>query len=228
MGVPNDEAFDLTWTLDPTALAYTISSGPTITGPFVPQSTGIYGTNTFSVLGLTNGVNSGYARLTVFYPNGATANAQPLAISAVAQGITYGYSDPTVQLTGGAYWGACSLCNDDEQVDYVVQGTSITWSDVVVPTTGTYNVRIYDENGTAGGGGSTINVTANGSATVTSPPFPQTDNQCWCTPGYVTVQLPLNGGSGVTNTIKLWVPADAANGDPNIDRIVVGFNPVSQ
>ena len=226
-GVPNDEAFDLTWTLDPKALAYTISSGPTISGTFVPQSTGIYGTNTFSVLGLPNGVNSGYAQLTVSYPNGATANAQPIAISAVAQGVTYGYSDPTVQLTGGAYWGACSLCNDGEQVDYVVQGTSITWSDVVVPTTGTYNVRIYDENGTAGGGGSTINATANGAATVTSPPFPQTDNGCWCTPGYVTVQLPLNGGSGATNTIGLWVPADAANGDPNIDRIVVGFNPLS-
>jgi hypothetical protein len=57
--------------------------------------------------------------------------------------------------------------------------------------------------------------------------MPQTDpNGGWGTPGYVTVQVPLNAGSN--NTIELWVPANAASGDPNIDRILVEFNPVSQ
>jgi hypothetical protein len=94
-----------------------------------------------------------------------------------------------------------------------------------VPTTGTYNVRIYYENGNPGNG-SGINVTANGTTTVAAPPFVQTDpNGGWGTPGYVTTQVPLNAG---TNSIELWIPASAANGAPNIDRIVVGFNPVSQ
>jgi hypothetical protein len=54
-GVPDDMAFNLTWTLDPKALAYTISASPSIKGPFVPQSTGLYGQSSFSILGLTNG-----------------------------------------------------------------------------------------------------------------------------------------------------------------------------
>ncbi len=235
-GVPNDEAFTLNWTTDPNALSYTVSSGPTVTGPFVPQSTGIYGTNTFSVVGLTNGTSSGYSKLTVFYPNGASADSQPLPISAVAQGVSYGGDDPTLVTAGGAFViTGCPLCYDTYQIVAVIQGSSMTWSDVVVPTTGTYNLRIYDENGQsgpswglpAGSIGPTINVTVNGSTTVTSPQMPQTDpNGGWGTPGYVTVQVPLNAGSN--NTIELWVPANAASGDPNIDRILVEFNPVSQ
>ncbi len=102
----------------------------------------------------------------------------------------------------------------------------------VVPKTGTYNVRIYDENGNSasqwglpsGSIGPTINITVNGTTTVTSPQMPQTDNGCFCTPGYVTVQLPLTAGQN--NTIELWIPSNAVAGDPNIDRILVPFAPV--
>jgi hypothetical protein len=55
--------------------------------------------------------------------------------------------------------------------------------------------------------------------------MPQTDNGCFCTPGYVSLQVPLVAGQN--NSIELWVPANAISGDPNIDRILVGFNPVS-
>ncbi len=228
-GVPDDMAFDLNWALDPNAMSYTISTSPSIKGPFVPQSSGIYGTNTFSVLGLTNGVSSGYSQLTVFYPNGASANSQPIPVSAVAQGTSYGGLDPTIVFNNDQTYACTPLCYEGVTIGHLVQGASVTWSDVVVPTTGTYNVRVYDENGQSlsawGGTYPTINLTANGETTVTSPPMPQTDNGCWCTPGYVTTQLPLNAG---TNTIELWVPSNAATGDPNVDRILVGFNPVSQ
>jgi hypothetical protein len=223
-GVPDDMAFDLTWTLDPKALSYTVSSGPTVTGPFVPQSTGIYAQNSFSILGLANGTSNGYAQLTVFYPNGASANSPPIPISAVAAGTSYGNSD-NPSLSGAIYWGGpCPLCYEGLQLCAVVPGSSVTWTNVVVPTTGTYNVRIYYENGNPGNG-TTINVTANGTGLVVSPPFVQTDpGGGWGTPGYMTTQLPLNAG---TNSIMLWIPSGSANGAPNIDRIVVGFNPVS-
>jgi len=223
-GAPDDMAFDLTWTLDPNALSYTVSSGPTITGPFVPQSTGIYGQNSFSILGLTNGTNNGYAQLTVFYPNGASANSPPAPISAVAAGTSYGNSDDP-SLSGALYWGGpCPLCYEGLQLCAVLPGSSATWTNVVVPTTGTYNLRIYYENGSPGTG-TTINVTANGAGLVVSPPFVQTDpGGGYGTPGYITTQLPLNAG---TNSIMLWMPSASANGAPNIDRIVVGFNPVS-
>jgi hypothetical protein len=232
-GVPDDMAFDLNWTTDPNAMSYTISTGPSTTGPFVPQSSGVYGTNTFSVLGLTNGTSAGYARLTVFYPNGASANSQPVPVSAVAQGISYGGDDPTIVFNNDQTYACTPLCFEGVTIGHLVQGASVTWSDVVVPTTGTYNVRIYDENGNsasdwglpAGSIGPTINVTVNGTTTVTSPQMPQTDNGCFCTPGYVTVQLPLIAGQN--NTIELWIPANAIAGDPNIDRILVPFAPVN-
>ena len=233
VGTPDDMAFDLTWTLDPKALAYTISSGPTINGPFVPQSMGLYGTDSFAVLGLTNGVSSGYAQLTVFYPNGTSANSPPMPISAVAQGISYGALDPTIVFNNDQTYTCTPLCYEGLTIGHVVQGASITWSDIVVPTTGTYNFRIYDENGYSpsswglppGSIGPTINVTVNGTTTITSPQMPQTDNGCFCTPGYVSLQVPLVAGQN--NSIELWVPANAISGDPNIDRILVGFNPVS-
>jgi hypothetical protein len=110
------------------------------------------------------------------------------------------------------------------QLCAVLPGSSATWTNVVVPTTGTYNLRIYYENGSPGTG-TTINVTANGAGLVVSPPFVQTDpGGGYGTPGYITTQLPLNAG---TNSIMLWIPSGSANGAPNIDRIVVGFNPVS-
>ncbi len=241
-GAPDDMAFDLNWTPDPSAMSYTISSGPTTKGPFVPQSSGVYGTNTFAVLGLTNGVTSGYAQLTVFYPNGASANSQPIPISAVAQGTSYGGDDPTIVFNNDQTYACTPLCFDGVTIGHLVQGASVTWSDVVVQKTGTYNLRIYEENGQSasdwglpsGSIGPTINVTVNGTVvnnapvggtTVTSPQMPQTDNGCFCTPAFVTVQVPLVAGQN--NTIELWIPSDAIAGDPNIDRILVPFAPVN-
>lgn len=231
-GVPDDMAFDLNWTPDPNAMSYTISTSPNLKGPFVPQSSGVYGTNTFAVLGLTNGTSAGFAQLTVFYPNGASANSQTVPVSAVAQGTSYGGDDPTIVFNNDQTYACTPLCFEGVTIGHLVQGASVTWSDVVVPKTGTYNVRIYDENGNSasqwglpsGSIGPTINITVNGTTTVTSPQMPQTDNGCFCTPGYVTVQLPLTAGQN--NTIELWIPSNAVAGDPNIDRILVPFAPV--
>jgi hypothetical protein len=156
-----------------------------------------------------------------------------MPISAVAQGISYGALDPTIVFNNDQTYTCTPLCYEGLTIGHVVQGASITWSDIVVPTTGTYNFRIYDENGYSpstwglppGSIGPTINVTVNGTTTVTSPQMPQTDNGCFCTPGYVSLQVPLVAGQN--NSIELWVPANAISGDPNIDRILVGFNPVS-
>jgi hypothetical protein len=234
-GTPDDEAFTLSWPPQPKALSYTISSGPNSTGPFVPQSTGLYGVDSASVVGLTNGTTDGYTKLTVFYRNGASADSQPFQVSAVQKGISYGVQDPTLVLAGPQIGtNACSLCYDGQQISAVVQGTSMTWSDVVVPTTGTYNLRLYEENGQCGpcwglppgSIGPTINVTVNGAFIAASPQLPQTDpNGGWGTPAYVTVQVPLI--TGQNNTIELWVPADAPSGDPNFDRILVPFAPAS-
>jgi hypothetical protein len=101
-------------------------------------------------------------------------------------------------------------------------------------------LRIYYENGNvpqcvngntqgcwglpAGWVGPTINVTVNGTTTVTSPQMPQTDpSGSFNVPGYVVVPVPLVAGQN--NTVQLSVPADAISGDPNIDRILVPFAP---
>jgi hypothetical protein len=241
VGVPDDMAFDLTWTLDPNALAYTVSSGPTTSGPFVPTTSGIFGQNSSSVVGLANGKSYGYTKLTVFYSNGTSAESQPVPVSAVQQGTTYGFDDASNMTLSGDFWlGGCTYCYLGESIVAVVQGTSASWNNVVVPKSGTYNLRIYYENGNvpqcvngntqgcwglpAGWVGPTINVTVNGTTTVTSPQMPQTDpSGSFNVPGYVVVPVPLLAGQN--NTVQLSIPADAVSGDPNIDRILVPFAP---
>jgi hypothetical protein len=106
-------------------------------------------------------------------------------------------------------------------VGSLVPGATDTLSGITVPTAGTYPVRIYYENGdSTPTDTSYINLVINGTTTLTSPDLTFTGS--YGTPGYVTINVPLNKGS---NTIVLGNPASDPNGAPNVDRIVVAFKP---
>ena len=66
----------------------------------------------------------------------------------------------------------------------------------------------------------TIGILINNGSQGVSPPLPFTGS--YNTPGYVTIDMPLNAGS---NTIVIGDPATFANGSPNVDRIVVPLTP---
>lgn len=222
-GAPNDEAFTLTWTPDPKALSYTISSGPTSTGPFVPQNTGIFGTNTFSVVGIQpNGISAGYAKLTVFYPNGASADSQPFAISSVAEGTTYEAEDAVQNGTCGPF--SSPYDSNYLRMGCMGPGATVTFNNVVVPTTGTYALRTYYGNGDSNPSDLFhLGVIVNGGSLVDSPNMPYTGD--WGIPGYVTLNVQLNAGPG-GNTIIVGNAVDDTAGGPDFDRIVVPFAPI--
>ncbi len=221
-GAPDDEAVSLSWTAAPDALIYNVYRSTTSGGPYTLVNAGVYQT-TVSNTGLNNGQTYYYVVSAEADTGLNSPNSAEFSLTPVAAGTTY--EAETAAFTSPAFVVPCTLCSGGARVGAVVQGVSITFSNVTVATAGTYAVRIYIVNGNQPGDWGlpqepTINVTA-GSTTIVSPPLPFTGD--WNTPGYTTVNLPLNAG---TNTIVLSVPSAAPTGDPDIDRIVVPNKPM--
>ncbi|MBY8339533.1 carbohydrate-binding protein [Streptomyces spinosirectus] len=111
-------------------------------------------------------------------------------------------------LAGNASVADCSACSGAKKVGNLYLGGKLTFNDIVVPKSGTYQVRIAYVSGDA----RSAVVSANGGAGA-SHKFPSTGD--WGTVGAVTVPLTLKAGS---NTITF----DSGNGyAPDIDRIDV-------
>ena len=222
-GSPDDEAANLSWTGGTDALTYNVSRSTTSGGPYSVVDSGVYLSN-ISDSGLTNGQTYYYVVSTEADTGLSSTNSSQIAVTPKPAGTTYEAENAV--LGGGAFVvTGCPLCSGGERVGYVVQGTSIAFNNVTVATAGTYALRVYVVNGNQPSDWGlpqepTINLTVNGGSTITSQPLPYTGN--WNTPGYAVVNVPLNAG---VNTIELWVPADAATGDPDVDRIVVPLAP---
>lgn len=220
---PDDQSVTLSWTGGAGALVHTVSRSTTQGGPYTPVDSGIYG-NTVSDTGLSNGTTYYYV-VSSLSETGTSLNSPEVAVTPTAAGTTY--EAESGLLAGGPFVVApCSLCSGNARVGDVAPGSTITLTGVTVPISGTYSIRIYDVNGNQPSDWGlpqepTIDIAANGGTEIVSPPLPYTGN--WNTPGYTTVEAPLNAGS---NTVVLSVPADAPTGDPDIDRIVVSFKPM--
>ncbi len=221
-GTPDDEAVTLSWTAVPDALIYNVLLSTTSGGPYTLVNAGVYQT-TVSATGLTNGQTYYYVVSAEADTGLSSANSPEFAITPVAAGTTY--EAENALFTSPAFVVPCPLCSGGARVGAVVQGVSITFSNVTVATAGTYAVRIYEVNGNQPSDWGlpqepTINIVVNGGTAIVSPPLPFTGD--WNTPDYLIVNLTLSAG---TNSIVLTVPADAPTGDPDIDRIVVPTQP---
>ena len=223
-GAANDEGATLTWTGGPDALIYNVSRSTTSGGPYTIVDTGVYQT-TVADVGLTNGQTYYYVVSAEADTGLSSQNSSEVTVTATPVGTTYeaesaSYANGPFVVTG------CPLCSGGARLGAIIQGSSVTFSPVVVPVAGTYAVRIYEVNGNQPADWGiptepTIDVTVNGGTTITSPPLPFTGD--WNTPGYTVVNLNLQKGA---NSIVLSVPAAAPSGDPDIDRIVVPFDPM--
>jgi hypothetical protein len=212
-----DQTATITWTASPGGLIYNVSRSASKSGPYTLVDAGVVG-NTVNDSPLVNGQTYYYEVSALTVP-GASANSAPIAVAPVPAGTTYEASVGV--LAGGAQLYTCPLCSNGEQVGSLVPGATDTLSGITVPTAGTYPVRIYYENGdSTPTDTSYINLVINGTTTLTSPDLTFTGS--YGTPGYVTINVPLNKGS---NTIVLGNPASDPNGAPNVDRIVVAFKP---
>jgi hypothetical protein len=225
VGTANDEEADFTWTLDPNVLTYTLSRSSAVGGPYVPlaSASGVYGVSSTTDTSLTNGTTYYYV-LSALTETGSSQTA-PVAVTPTPYGTTY-EAENSVLAGPQIFVQGCSGCSGGAFVAAVVQGTSMTFTNVNVATAGTYAIRIYEVNGNQPSDWGlptepTIDINANGGAEIVSPPLPFTNGN-WNVPGYVTVNVPLNAGA---NTVVLSVPSDAPTGDPCIDRIVVPASP---
>ena len=221
----DDQSVSLSWTGGSDALTFTVSRSATSGGPYAVVDSGIF-LGEVTDVGLTN--NQKYFYVVAAEANTGLVSPRSPEITAVPLPAGTTYEAENAVLAGGAYVvSPCPLCSGDARVGAVVQGSSITLDSVIVPIRGSYAFRIYDVNGNEPSDWGlpqepTIEVTVNGTQTVTSPPLPFTGN--WNTPGYTVVNVELQAGK---NTIVLFVPSGASTGDPDIDRVVVPFAPIS-
>jgi hypothetical protein len=217
-GTPDDETASLTWTGGPDALIYNVGRASQSGGPYTPVQTGVYQTSVFDQ-GLADGKTYYYVVSAEADTGLTSSNSPEIAVTPKPAGTTYEAENGI--FTPPAFVVSCSECSGGARVGAFVQGVTITFSNVVVPTTGNYAVRIYVVNGNQPSDWGlpqepSLDVIPNGGNSISSGPLPFTGD--WNTPGYTTVNVPLNAG---TNTIVLSAPIS----EPDVDRIVVAFQP---
>jgi hypothetical protein len=219
--VADDEAFTVTWSPEPAALTYTLSSSLTSGGPYTPVSQGIF-TTSFNQVGVQPNGKKFYFVIAAQSDTGVIGpNSPEIVVMPVAAGTTYEAENGI--LTGCAQTYPGTLDSNYLRVGCLAPGSSITLNNVTVPTTGTYAMRIYYGNGDSNPSDPNyIDVSVNGGAAVTSPYLTYTGD--YSIPSYVIMNVQLNSNAdGGPNTIVLQA---TPNGSPDIDRIVVPFAPM--
>lgn len=216
----DDESVTLSWNPEPSALTYTLSASQTSGGPYTPLVAGIYSTSTYTDIGIQpNG--RWYVVLSAVQDTGLSATSSEIVVNSVAAGTTYEAESGTLTGCAGIYAGAQDSAHF--RVGCMAPGSTITLSNVTVPTAGTYAMRIYYGNGDNNPDDLfNMGVVVNGGPLVYSPNMPFTGD--WSIPGYVTMNVQLNAGA---NTVVLGNQADDTSGGPDIDRIVVPFAPLA-
>jgi alpha-galactosidase len=114
-------------------------------------------------------------------------------------------------LAGGAAVRTCSGCSGGNKVGYLGNAGTLTFNNITVASTGTYQVQVAYVDGDAG---RTADISVNGGIP-TAVSFAGTNNGNWSTPQTTTVPIHLNAGS---NTIAFSNPTSWA---PDIDAIIV-------
>jgi hypothetical protein len=117
-------------------------------------------------------------------------------------------------LAGGAVVASCSTCYGGEKVGYVGEGGTLTYNDVSVPASGTYQVTIIYCDGSATGRQADITVDGGPPQLLSFTPTGSFD-----TVGAMTVTAALAAGN---NTIELSNPAAYA---PDMNEVIVASSP---
>jgi alpha-galactosidase len=129
-------------------------------------------------------------------------------------GTAYLAASPTSALAGGAAAQSCSTCYGGEKVGYVGEGGTLTFNDVTVATTGTYDVTIIYCDGSATGRQATVSVDGGAAQTLSFTP-----TGSFTMVGAMTVPVSLAAGG---NTIEFANPAAYA---PDFNEIIVASSP---
>jgi hypothetical protein len=147
-------------------------------------------------------------------PGQVVFNGLATSASATAPALATSYEaeSPANTLAGGAVVQTCSTCSGGDKVGYVGEGGTLTFSNVSVPTAGTYRLSIVYCSGDPrpamitvnGGTAQTLSFASTGSYTAT---------------GAMTVPVALNAGN---NTIEFGDPGAYS---PDFDRIIVAAAP---
>jgi Alpha galactosidase A/NPCBM-associated, NEW3 domain of alpha-galactosidase/Alpha galactosidase C-terminal beta sandwich domain/Carbohydrate binding module (family 35) len=145
----------------------------------------------------------------VFNGFSASASATTPSIATVYQAAS-----PANTLAGGAVAAICPTCYGGEKVGYVGEGGTLTYNNVSVPTSGTYNVIIIYCDGSATGRQADITVDGGRPQLLSFTPTGSFD-----TVGAMTVTAALTAGN---NTIELSNPAAYA---PDMNEIIVSSSP---
>jgi len=215
----DDEVASFSWTGDPNAVSYILGSSQTSGGPYTKVVTGVYTTSTTQIGVQPNG--TWYYVAATVEDTGLTSQYSPeIVVSTQPAGTTYEAESGVLGGCAGIYAGA-----EDSgyyRVGCMAPGATITLSNVTVPTSGTYAMRIYYGNGDDNPSDLfNMGVIVNGGPITYSSNMPYTGD--WSIPGYVTMNVQLNAG---TNTIVLGNQSDDTSGGPDIDRIVVPSAPL--
>lgn len=228
----DDEVLNgLTWTTsndqnDPHVISYQLSWSTTSGGPYTALQGGMAPPNPpLDYMFEQNG--TWYFVVQAQDENGQFSAYSPeLAASTVPYGTTYEAEQGLLLGPGGVPSGGMGNCptgiytstqnSAGERVGCMQPGSTITLT-VTVATAGTYDVRLYYDNGDSNacttGDTYTMGFVVNGGAIQYSGCQPYTGD--WGIPGYVVVPLTLNAGA---NTLVIGNPV---SGGADVDRIVI-------
>ncbi len=149
-------------------------------------------------------------------PGQATFNGFSVTANAATPPLATSYEAEAAANTiaGGAGATSCTTCSGGSKVGFVGEGGTLTFSNVSVPSAGTYQVTIAYLDGSATGRPADVSV--NG-GTAQSIQFTPTGS--FSTVGTMTIPLTLAAGN---NTIEF---SDPSAYTPDFDRIIVGAAP---
>jgi hypothetical protein len=149
-------------------------------------------------------------------PGQAVFNGFTVSASATTPSIATAYqaASSANTLAGGAVVQTCSTCYGGEKVGYVGEGGTLTYNDVSVPTSGTYNVTIIYCDGSATGRPADITVDGG-----TPQALSFTPTGSFTTVGAMTVTAALTAGN---NTIEF---SDPTAYTPDMNEIIVASSP---
>jgi hypothetical protein len=149
-------------------------------------------------------------------PGQVTFNGFSVTSTAASPSLATAYqaASSANTLAGGAVVQTCSTCYGGEKVGYVGEGGTLTYNDVSVPTSGTYNVTIIYCDGSATGRPADITVDGGAPQALSFTP-----TGSFTTVGAMTVTAALTAGD---NTIEF---SDPTAYTPDMNEIIVASSP---
>ncbi|MBR7827887.1 fibronectin type III domain-containing protein [Actinospica sp. MGRD01-02] len=194
--------------------ASTAGSGGSVAGYDVYRNGTKVGTST-STTYTDSGLNAStsYTYTVDAYDTGGDTSAQSGGIGAAttASGVAGYEAESTANtLGGGAKTASCSACSGGQDVGYIGEGGTLTFTDVTAPSAGSYTMAVHYVDGDAG---RSAVITVNGTPTTVS--FTGTNDSNWNNVQVKNATVNLNAG---TNTVEF---SNSSAYAPDIDQVTL-------